>query len=147
MSDHLTVTARLATVLGMVKQVLQCLDDNKDASKDRKSVRLEITSLCSVLLYFDQLLQPRNSPVESDLAITSLDIACGPLDQLKHALDSLAVKLAPTSGLGRLEEMIAWPLEKTKFKKIMDTIERQKSLVVLALQKEQHSLYSTYVPL
>ncbi len=43
--------------------------------------------------------------------------------------------------------MIAWPLEKTKFKKIMGTIERQKSLVVLALQEEQDSLYSAYVPL
>ncbi len=76
----------------MVKQVVQCLDDIKDASKDRKAIRLEITSLCSVLLCFDQLPQPRNSPKESDLAITSLDIACGPLDQLKHALDSLAVE-------------------------------------------------------
>ena len=53
------------------------------------------------------------------MANASLDLSCGPLDQLKHALDTLAVKLAPTSGLGKLGEIIAWPLEKTKFKRLM----------------------------
>ncbi len=52
MSDPFSVTASIAGVADLAVQVIQCLDDAKHGSKDRRALRAEISSLHTVLLAF-----------------------------------------------------------------------------------------------
>lgn len=69
--------------------------------------------------------------------VESLGGLTGPLDQCQMALKRLAAKLAPGHGIWKLGKEMAWPLQKAEIKEILDVIERQKSLFIIALNNDQ----------
>lgn len=58
----------------------------------------------------------------------------GPVDQLTRILISLEAKLAKPTGWKEKRRLLIWPFEKSDVQSSLSVIERQKSLVVLALQ-------------
>ena len=60
----------------------------------------------------------------------------GPLQQYTEVMESLAETLEPESGLKNLGRRLIWKLEKTQIKSMLDTIERLKSLISIALQED-----------
>ncbi|KAL8830105.1 MAG: hypothetical protein Q9170_005887 [Blastenia crenularia] len=64
----------------------------------------------------------------------------GPLDQLREALEQLAVKLKPRKNLKSVPDAFVWPLDKKRCDEILNKIERVKSRINLALQGDIHKL-------
>jgi len=131
MGDPLGTTASIVAVLGLTDTVVKYLNDVKDASEDRKKILLEISNAHGLLYTLKDLAERQPSG-----NVKSLDVPNGPLAQFKSALERLAVKLAPVTGRKKIEKALGWPFQKEDVADILRTIERQKSLFILALQED-----------
>jgi hypothetical protein len=60
----------------------------------------------------------------------------GPLEQFNEAIDDLARKLKPEKSLKKLTKAVFWSLDKNEINNILTKIERLKTFVDLALQKD-----------
>ena len=127
-------------MLPFIATVVQYLSNIKDASDSRKRLLSEISS-AGGLLYLLNGLTERDKWAENWPAILpSSATSNGPLDQFKQAVELLAKKLAPVVGLGKAKKAIAWPFEKGDVQFVLLTIERQKTLFILALQSDHIGL-------
>jgi len=70
----------------------------------------------------------------------SLNVPNGPLDQLRAVMEKLAKRLEPVSGMKKATKAVHWPLRKEDVKELLDTIERYKTLFILALQNDHIGL-------
>lgn len=68
--------------------------------------------------------------------VRSLGGEGGPLDQFKEAMEELARKLKPEAGIKKFGKALTWTLDKNEISNILSKIERLKTLVSLALQKD-----------
>ena len=66
--------------------------------------------------------------------IKSLAVENGPLDQLREALEQLAKKLKPRTGVKGVTRAWIWTLDKNYCDEILKKVERLKSRINLALQ-------------
>ena len=143
MADPLSLSVSIIAVLQLTSTVVQYLCDVKGAVDERQRVLHEVSSI-SGMFYILKDLGERGShdPVNEDWSaiVRSLQVPNGPLDQFKLALERLASKLEPTSGLTRMTKTLTWPFEKKEIMSILGVMERQKSLFSLAMQKDQNSL-------
>jgi len=57
-------------------------------------------------------------------------------------LKRLEKKLVPSKGWKKVSTTITWPFQKEEVKELLDTIERQKTLLILAQQNDH--LYESY---
>src|SRR5438046_4016665 len=138
MSDPLSITAGIIAVLQLAQRVIQYIVDAKDASDNRNKILTEITSARSLLFLLKD--KANNSKAQWDNTfyenLKALDGPNGALEQFKHALERLASKLRPREGLKKLSKSVTWPFEKSEIRSILDAIERQKYLFILALQND-----------
>jgi hypothetical protein len=58
------------------------------------------------------------------------------MDQFKEAMEELAAKLQPVTGIKKIGKTLHWTLDKNKISDILAEIERLKTLVILALDKD-----------
>ncbi|KAL6715324.1 hypothetical protein ACLMJK_007590 [Lecanora helva] len=72
--------------------------------------------------------------------MASLAALNGPLSQLKTTLERLIAKVKPVQGLKKAGRALIWPLKKSEVQEILGSLERQKSLLILALQNESQLL-------
>jgi hypothetical protein len=133
MAEPLSITASIVAVIQVSTVVLKSLGDLKDTPHDLKRLRTEIDNLQSVLLpALDRLTRPK----EEKPATIKLLSAQGPLEEFRLLLEHLQKKLAPAGGLNKARRAVTWQFQKGEVRNILGTIERQKSLFVLALQTE-----------
>ena len=133
MADPLSITASIVAVIQISSVVLKSLGDIKDTTHDLRRLRTEIDNLQSVLLpALDRLTKVR----EEKPATVQLLSARGPLEEFRMLLEHLKKKLAPVAGLNKARRAVTWQFQKGEVISILGTIERQKSLFVLALQTE-----------
>lgn len=136
MGDPLSVTASIIAVLQLTESVVKYLNDAKDASKDCNKFLIEISTVNGLLFSLKDLVG-RAELGETWLATTrSLGVPTGPLAQFKSALELLATHLEPVVGLKKAGKALTWPFKKGEVIDILNTIERQKTLFVLALQND-----------
>lgn len=69
--------------------------------------------------------------------VTVLSSPRGPLELLKEALEQLVRRLSPAGGLAKIGNSLAWPFQKKEIDEILRKIERQKSLIMLAMENTQ----------
>jgi hypothetical protein len=134
--DPLSVTASIIAILQLSNKVIGYLNDVKDASKDRAKCAIEASNLHSLLTNLRFRLE---GDVQDDwfTAIKALNVENGPLDQFKGALILLQDKM--TMGRGRLEHIsksLVWKFKKEEIDHILQSIERLKTLVGIALQMD-----------
>lgn len=133
MGDPLSVTASIIAVLQLTQTVVEYINSVKDASKDRDRILLEISSVYGLLFSLKDLVERRSPEDGWATTVKSLGAANGPLAQFKSALERLAAKLAPVTGIEKVGKALRWPSQKGDILDILNTIERQKSLFSLAL--------------
>ena len=135
--DPLSLTASLIAILQLSSKVTLYLKQLKSGSRERIKFREEIRNIT----YMIQVLNDRIEDAEAlgdDLAsIKSLKTCGGPLDQLKNAFEFLAHKLASHGMLENFARSMLWPFSKAEVKDILNIIERQKSMLGLALENDQ----------
>ncbi len=130
MADPLSIIGGIAAIVQISTTVVSFIKLAKDASSDRQKVLAEInatTALCQTLNDYVEI-----NGIESwaDTFKTLNQTENGPLSQFKQCLENLHKKLN-TKGA-----TLKWPFNKQSVQEILATIERQKSLINVALTND-----------
>lgn len=130
------LTASLVQLIDSTAKAIGYLNDVKNAPTDRAKLALEATSVLTLLTDLRYRVEGAKSGDEWFTDMQSLGLKNGPLDQFKEAMDELTRKLNPERGMKKLSRMLTWTLDKKEVNNILYKIERLKTLVGLALQKD-----------
>lgn len=134
--DPLSITASIIAVITLSAEVVNYVNYAKEASSDCNRIQVEVSSISGILFSLKDLVE-RSKSNDTWLATTrSLGIPEGPLWQFKLALERLATELAPISGLKKVGKVLNWPFKREEIARIINTIEHQKTLSILALQND-----------
>ncbi|KAF1996905.1 hypothetical protein P154DRAFT_397109, partial [Amniculicola lignicola CBS 123094] len=134
--DPLSVTASIIAVLQLSTKVLGYLNDVKDASKDRTQCALETSNLYNLLFSLRAQLEEGDATKEWYTAVRALAVENGPLDQFKQALEMLQARMTDGGRLKKAGDMLMWKFKKEEMASIFGRIERLKTLVEIALQRD-----------
>jgi hypothetical protein len=134
--DLLSISASIAALLSLTSTVVQYLAAVKGASKESRKVLVEVSSVSGLLYQLKDLAEREREGETSSRTVRLLSEPRGPLEQLQTALNELASKLTPVAGWEKPRRALVWPFQKEEIKAILGTIERQKSLLGLALQQD-----------
>ena len=130
--------AVVAQLIDVTSKVVNYFNGVKDAPKDRAKLVREASSL--LLLFTDLRCRVDETTSNADpwfAGLQSLGKRGGPLLEFKSAMEDIADKLAPaTTRVVDLTRALRWTLEKKEIDAILSRIERLKTLVGLALQKD-----------
>lgn len=131
--EPIGATASIVSLLQLAGAVIKYLSILKDASKDIKALVLELCTVRGLLSTFKDLV------TEDSVLHESLSGHNGLFSQIESSLQSLASKVEPTStNTGHsFVQKLRWPLRKEEVKDVLSSIERQKTLLSLALQNDQ----------
>jgi hypothetical protein len=140
MTDPLSISVSILSILGTTKSVIEYLNDLSSASEDRLKLHAELVNCLGQLT----ILQDKADKAKSDKSnnslnfpsLQSLAIPNGPLHQYKATLERFASKLKPVHGLKKLAKSVAWPFQKQETMEIFACIDRQKSNFLLAMQSD-----------
>ncbi|KAL9582089.1 MAG: hypothetical protein Q9212_003501 [Teloschistes hypoglaucus] len=138
--DPLSVSASIVSLLELTGTVISCLSDIKDGPEELKRIRLEVSSVPSILYMLqDQADQAKQGDVfVSTLGL--LNVPKGPFQQFRATLERLASKLTPGRGWRKIGSEFQWPLEKEEIREILGITERLKTLFSLARQNDHIAL-------
>jgi hypothetical protein len=138
--DPLSKTASVIAVLQLSSSVLKYLVDVKDAPRDRNSLIREISFTRGILSTLNESV---NNAGVSDktwsATIRSLEDPDGPLRTLTRTLQQLSTTLqasASATGFQKAANSLQWPYKQKEAEKILRIIERQKSMLLLALEND-----------
>lgn len=135
MSDPLSVTASLISVLGLAGQAMQYLKDVKQGSSDRTRLRDELrNAVCLVEMLKDRVEDSEESGLQGG-SIASLMAPDGPLHLFQSTLETVIAKLVPQERK-RLTQPLKWPFDKQSIEEILRSLERQKTYFTLILQSD-----------
>lgn len=131
--DPLGATASIVSLLQLAGAVIKYLSTLKDASNDIKALVLELCTVRGLLSTIKDLV------TEDSMLHESLSGHNGLFSQIESSLQSLASKVEPTSTITAhsFVQKLRWPLRKEEVKDALASIERQKTLLSLALQNDQ----------
>lgn len=135
--DPLSATASVIAILQLSSEIFKYVNTVTDASKDRDLLRNEVKACRNIL---QQLADEADDSVEGKAwseTIKTLEAPGGPLCRLQVALDMMKTKLQYTGGLRR---SLKWPFQEKEVQKIVASIEREKSLLSLALENNSRKL-------
>lgn len=135
MAEIIGLTASITTVLKTAQMVISFLHTVKGASKDCNNILVEHSSVNGNLYFLNGLTASADSKETWFRTIKSLDAPQGPLEQFSSALEQLAAKLEPVASKKAASTFI-WPFKKEQVAELLRSIERQKSLFILALNND-----------
>ena len=138
--DPLSISASIITLLELTSKVITYLSDVKGGPEELRTIRREVSSVSSILIMLQDQADQTKQDRSFSLTLRSLNVPNGPFVQLHTALEHLALLLAPTKGWRRIGKAFKWPIEKEETLRILNTIERQKSLFTLARQNDHIAL-------
>jgi hypothetical protein len=130
MADPLGISASIIAVIKLTGTVVQYINNVKSASEDPQRILNELFGVTGVLHHLKDLAEKLQYRTTWTLSLDSLYV---PLGQLNKALDRLAAKLAPSHGIQKLERMLIWLFQKAEILEILNMMERQKSIFIIAL--------------
>lgn len=139
--DPVTVVGFLAAVVQLIdvtSKVIYYFNRLKDAPKVQAKLVRECTHL--LLLFTDLRCLVDNISTSTDPWFTSLQALGGkegPLMEFKCAMEDIADKLVPATSVVNISRVVLrWTLDKKEIDNILSRIERLKTLISLALQKD-----------
>ena len=136
MGDPLSISASIVATLQLAGTVVQYLNDVRGAPDDRRRLLGEISSTIGVLYTLKDQAERTQWGNPWSNTMRSLNQPAGPLEQFETALEQLVCKLSPVEGLKKVGKAFSWPFQKGEIKTILNSIERQKTLFILALQND-----------
>jgi hypothetical protein len=133
--DPLSISSTITALLQLTSTVIQYLIDVGDAAESRREVLNEISCVSGLLFALRELSERPKGTGSWCTTIEALKLPNGPLEQFKRIIEHLWSKLGNNSSR-KVQRALVWPFEKREIKEILHTIERQKSLFVLALEND-----------
>jgi hypothetical protein len=138
MAEALGLAASIIAVSQLTTTVVHYLDGVRNASEDVRSLREELTNTSRILYQLRDLatlFSDSNIPFP---AIQTLQASGGPLEQFKKILEALSSQLGRDErGFKHVSRLVGWPLRKDEVKEILASLERYKTLFLLALSNDQ----------
>ena len=131
--DPLSVTASIIAILQLTSKVISCLDDVKDAPKERAQCAIEASNIYNLLTTLRYRLEERASNEPWYAEIQKLGEKNSVLDQYKLALEQLQAKTINKKGIAKASQSILWRFIKEEVMGLLEQMERLKSLVQIAL--------------
>ena len=139
--DPLSITLSITALLKLTKDVVLYVKEAKDASDERKKFVRETSGLSGMLTTLIDFVNEEDSENPWLLAVLELVAKDGPFDQFALALQQLRAKIAPTSSMRKLGQMLVWKHIKEDVQTLLSQIERLKTLVGVALEVDHMSVY------
>ncbi|KAL8758457.1 MAG: hypothetical protein Q9199_001475 [Rusavskia elegans] len=129
------LVASIAQLINVTAKTIKYLNSVKDASEDRLRLLQETTSLLPLFVKLQGQVEAAKTDksVQWFDGVRSLAIEHGPLDQLRAALEQLAKRLKPKTGLKNVAHAFIWTFDKDYCEALLARIERAKSAINLAL--------------
>lgn len=141
MADPLSLSASIVALLKLSSNVFSCLSKVHHAHKERRSLLSEVSTITGLLHLLKD--QAEREKLESSqtwaLTVNLLLAPCGPLDQLKDALEILVANLVPSGTFRAFGNSLKWPFQQQDVLGALNKIERQKTLLLLALENDHKS--------
>ena len=132
--DPLSITLSVTALLKLTKDVVFYFKEARDASDERKKFVREISGLSGMLTTLIDFVNEEDPDDPWLLAVLELVAKDGPFDQFASALQQLKAKIAPTSGVRKLGQILLWKQIKEDVQILLSQIERLKTLVGVALE-------------
>jgi hypothetical protein len=135
MADALGIAASIISVLQLAQTIIKYLQEVKDASDSRETLLQEIKSAVRIL----QTLADLDLKSEATLRRWSrtFDLLRTPLGHFSASLSRLERRFAPSKGSARVKDALKWPFQVAEIKQVITSMERQKTLFILALQRDE----------
>lgn len=129
------LVASIAQLIHVTLETIKYLTSVKNASEDRSRLLQETTSLLPLFVKLQGQVEEAKTDksVQWFDGVRSLAIENGPLDQLRAALEQLAKRLKPKTGLKNVAHAFVWTFDKDDCETLLARIERAKSAINLAL--------------
>ncbi|KAI0887892.1 uncharacterized protein GGS22DRAFT_197834 [Annulohypoxylon maeteangense] len=138
--DALSITASIITILQLSSQAVGYINSASGAKEHRKNLREELRSCESILRQLkDESDDSEEGKAWSD-TIKVLESPDGPLGRLSITLDKIVTKLQPKANENKLWQSLKWPFGEKEIGEIIAAIEREKSLLDLALANNSRKL-------
>ena len=128
--------AAVVQIIDVTSKAVGYFNDVKDAPKDRAKLAREATNLLPLFTELRYRMEETNSTDPWITGLKSLGGEGGPLMEFKSAMEDIANKLAPATRVVNIGRALRWTLDKKEIAAILSKIERLKTLIGLALQKD-----------
>jgi len=139
--DPLSATASAIAILQITGSIIAtCYEYRsriKSAESDARRITNELNDLRTIIDALFILLQSEPKNYAQSSILGQLAERDGPLARCETDLMSLQQKLQPKEGWRAAKATIFWPLKESDVNRLLDSIERTKSTVQLALAADQ----------
>ncbi|KAK3178595.1 hypothetical protein OEA41_000732 [Lepraria neglecta] len=131
-----SLAASIAQLIGTTVKAYKYLNHVKNAPKERAKLSLEAANLLPLLNSLRD--QVENASAEESWIESVLELGgpTGPLELFRRTMEQLKRKLKTESPMHRMGKHLVWTLDKEDIRKILADIERFKTRLVIALQKD-----------
>ena len=129
-----TIAMLQIKIQGVIDDIQQIRAPSEALEVEKAAIEFRLSSVHSAL----SPLKDKAEQTKWAATMESLDTPNGPFDQLEFVVDALAAKFAT---LKRSSMRSTWPFRKDEIKALASRMERQESLLGLALQND-----AAYVP-
>lgn len=133
--DPLTAIGLLATIAQLVDasaKVIRYISDARNAPKESLRFAQEASNILGLLLRLRGRVEDPQTP---DAWFVEVNALSSYLDQLHELLEGLSTKIQSNGGrLQKVNQTLFWTFTKREINETLDTIERIKSLISLALE-------------
>jgi hypothetical protein len=135
--DPLSTTASVIAILQLSAKVVQYITTAIGATKDRKRLRDEVRACSNILQQLKDEADDSEEGKAWSETIKLLEGPNAPLHRLHMALDVIRIKLLSKDGIMK---SLKWPFQDKEVHKFIEAIEREKSLLSLALENNSRKL-------
>ncbi|RYP52862.1 hypothetical protein DL768_002111 [Monosporascus sp. mg162] len=138
--DPLSTTASIIAILQLSSDVVKYIIGATGATKDRRRLREEILACESILLQLQDHADDADEGTKWWEKIKALEGPDTPLYRLGIALQAVMAKLEPKKGLDKALSALKWPFDEKEVEKLISAMQREKSLLQLAMTNECRGL-------
>lgn len=136
MADPLSITASIIAIIQLSSAVVEYINGARGATKERKRLRDEVRACEFILQHLKDDADDTEEGKAWSETIKTLEGTDAPLGRLWVALSVLKAKLEPQTGLEKALTSLKWPFNEKEVEKIISAIEREKTLLQLALTND-----------
>ncbi|KAF4436368.1 hypothetical protein F53441_13284, partial [Fusarium austroafricanum] len=138
--DPLSATASIIAVIQLSSNVVKYVNAAAGATKERKRLREGVRSCEFILQQLNDGADDSEEGKAWSETIKALEAPDAPLGRLDVALRAIEVKIQPKEGEKKALARLKWPFNEREVGEILAAIEREKSLLGLALDNDCRKL-------
>jgi hypothetical protein len=135
--DPLSIAGSVVSLLQLTGNIIEYLGNVKNAPKECALCRIEASNIQYLLISLQFHLEEGQASGDSWYdTMHALAAPKGPLEQYREALNQLQSKIKIETPTQNIIRRLVWNFTKTEVSQIFSRMERLKSLITLALEKD-----------